>query len=555
MSNLSRKYRPQRFADVYGQERITQTLCREVEQGKLGHAYLFSGPRGVGKTTAARIFAKAVNCLKPDHGEPCLKCDACQKITAGQAIDIIEMDAASHTGVDNVREAIIEHVRFVPAGFKYKVYIVDEAHMLTAQAWNALLKTIEEPPAYAVFIFATTEKHKVPATIVSRCQKFDFMRVAEDRITERLEKIANEEDVKVAPEVLASIAARSEGCLRDAENLLGQLMGLGEKNITVEVSSLVLPPSRLPQAAQLLECAAERDTSKALKSIADFEADGVALMPLFDDLIQAVRRLMLASADSAEKEVLKKGDEGMRILSGLVGKFEHRELVNSSLVLMERRRDAKHGLDPRFAMELALVAMCEGMTTDRPSSNAGQILETAVRPAAKPRVESAPVKPVTTAQEQEARTENQPILTESRPRDAGRATSDESPTSKLEKSPEPQTGRALNCSLDDVLINWQKFLASLEDHKSLLFILKLCKPTEIRGEKLVLSFQYPYHRQTIIGNVKNKQIVENALRAALGQNELVIEGTDHNAAEETGNAKNNSSMGMLIDAFGGQVAT
>lgn len=540
MSNLSRKYRPQTFADVYGQERVTQTLCREVEQQKLGHAYLFSGPRGVGKTTAARIFAKAVNCLNPVKGEPCLKCSACERTASGQSIDIIEMDAASHTGVDNIREAIIEHVRFVPAALKYKVYILDEAHMLTAQAWNALLKTIEEPPPYAIFIFATTEKHKVPATIVSRCQKFDFMRVEENKIIERLKKIAKEEGVKVDADVLANVAVRSEGCLRDAENLLGQLMGLGETHLTADVASLVLPPSRLPQAAQLLACVAERDTAQALKRIGDFELDGVALMPLFDDLIQAVRKLMLAGVSPEDKTALINGDEGMRALAPLVGSFDSQELVNLSLVLMERRKDAKHGLDTRFAMELALVAMTEGMTKQ---PNAALTLSPAVQPKAiKSKDNEEPPKPSSPAT----------------PRQNDAAT----PISKADTANKPDTkeDRAANdeadvCSLDQVLIKWQPFLDALENNKSLLFILKLCKPTIIQGHKLSLRFQYPYHRQTIIGNIKNKQIVENALRQVLGIDNLVIEGVDGQASDTATGTAAPSTMGRLLDAFGGQVAT
>src|SRR5690349_18398249 len=172
--SLSRRYRPQTFADITDQQPIKETLRKEVETGKIAHAYLFSGPRGVGKTTTARIFAKALNCLKNKSGEPCNECAMCTDANEGRLIDLIEMDAASHTGVDNIREAIVEHVRFQPARAAHKVYILDEAHMLSTAAWNALLKTLEEPPSYAVFLLATTEKHKVPATIVSRCQQFDF---------------------------------------------------------------------------------------------------------------------------------------------------------------------------------------------------------------------------------------------------------------------------------------------------------------------------------------------------------------------------------------------
>jgi DNA polymerase-3 subunit gamma/tau len=185
MPSLSQIHRPRRFAEVTGQQHVTETLRREVATGLLAHAYVFSGPRGVGKTTSARIFAQALNCLARKEGEPCGTCEACLEFQGGRSLDIIEMDAASNTGVDNIREAIVEHVRFAPSSRKYKVYILDEAHMLSTSAWNALLKTIEEPPEYAVFLFLTTELHKVPATIQSRSQRFDFHRIADQDGRER----------------------------------------------------------------------------------------------------------------------------------------------------------------------------------------------------------------------------------------------------------------------------------------------------------------------------------------------------------------------------------
>ena len=265
MSNISRAYRPKLFGDISGQQKVIETLRREIEQNKLGHAYLFSGPRGVGKTTAARIFAKAVNCENPQKGEPCLKCASCVRIAQNQAIDLIEMDAASHRGVSEIQEAVIDHIKYVPAALKYKVYILDEAHMLTDHAWNALLKTVEEPPEYAIFIFATTERHKVPATIVSRCQRFEFGRIEPKEVVNRLKELAKSEKVTVEDEVLFTIASKTEGCLRDAENLLGQLMSLGEKNITGEIASIIIPPSQKPIAAELLKLAIAGKTGELLE--------------------------------------------------------------------------------------------------------------------------------------------------------------------------------------------------------------------------------------------------------------------------------------------------
>jgi DNA polymerase-3 subunit gamma/tau len=223
MSNvLYRKYRPQKLADVVGQKHIVQTLFNAIKNNHLGQAYLFTGPRGTGKTSVARILAKTINCLDLQDAQACGKCFNCLTITEGRALDIIEIDAASNTGVDNVRE-IIEAVKLPPTSLKYKVYIIDEVHMLSSGAFNALLKTLEEPPAHVIFILATTEIHKVPETIISRCQRFDFTRLPIQLIIQKLSAIAKSEKIQISPESLEMIALASEGGMRDAESILGQI--------------------------------------------------------------------------------------------------------------------------------------------------------------------------------------------------------------------------------------------------------------------------------------------------------------------------------------------
>lgn len=341
MPSLSQIHRPKTFADVTGQGHVTETLRKEVATGTLGHAFLFCGPRGVGKTTTARIFAKALNCENPKDGEPCNACQACVAANEGRQLDLIEQDAATHNGVDDMRE-LIEHVRFAPLGGKRKVYVLDEAHMLTGSAWNALLKTLEEPPPYAFFIFATTEWHKIPATIVSRCQRFEFKRIPDAELSERVRFIAKAEGMKIDDDVVRLIVSRSDGCVRDAETLLGQLASLGAKELTLETASLVIPQGYGELAARLIDLWASRDHAASLREAQRLADDGIPLVPFFDDLVAEVRRRLVASADAPQA-------------------FTPGELNDLALLLFERRKDAKVGVDALFALQLAGTIAANGL--------------------------------------------------------------------------------------------------------------------------------------------------------------------------------------------------
>lgn len=522
MASLSQRYRPGLFTDMTGQSSITETLRKEVATGMLGHAYLFCGPRGVGKTTAARVFAKALNCEVPKDGEPCGVCRACLAIQSGTFLDMIELDAATHTGIDTVREAIIEHVRFAPAMGKRKVYILDEAHMLSTASWNALLKTLEEPPAYAVFILATTEWHKVPATIVSRCQRFEFRRISDQDLLTRVQALAKSEGWILDAEVARLIVSRADGCVRDAETLLGQLGSLGETQITSDVAELVIPRSRLPLAAGLMGFWADANHVVALKEIERLIEDGVPVLPLFDDLLLIVRRLLAASADASMRARFEQGVEDERALAPLIGRFAPHELSTIALILMERRRDGKQGMDPAFMLELAST-MIVGQKT--PSVCHPQ-------PSSSPENLSSSAGP------------SSPDLI------GGSMDSSVKPGNDKENTVVAALSDDLN--IGTVRRHWLSIIRAVdEQNHSLPFILKISQPEEVRGNVVLIRFQYSFHCDKIVHDVKHRQLVEACASKVLGST-VKIDGTvgeDPSHAE----ARQGDMVSNILKAFGGQV--
>ena len=355
---LYRKYRPQTFTDVVGQKSVTDTLRAQLETGKLSHAYLFTGTRGTGKTSCAKILAKAVNCLDPQDGNPCNCCAACRAIDEGSCMDVLEIDAASNNGVDSVR-VLRDDAIYTPSEVRMRVYIIDEVHMLSTAAFNALLKIIEEPPEHLIFILATTELNKVPATILSRCQRFAFRRLTPEDIAGRLNFIAYQENISIAPAALRLLARLADGALRDGVSLLDQCASACTGELTEELVCQTLGLAGIKRTGELLMAAARQDTAKALSIFESLYAEGKDLGALFDELATLCRDLMVLKA--APKS-------GVSMLSGIADEaqaaeleklFTPEELLRDLTLVQTAKSAVGKNTDARVAAELCLMQLCE----------------------------------------------------------------------------------------------------------------------------------------------------------------------------------------------------
>ncbi len=357
---LYRKYRPKNFSEFIGQEHIVQTLTNAIKGGMISHAYLFSGPRGTGKTTLARLLAKAINCEDPKGFEPCNKCFSCQEIDSGRAMDLIEVDAASQTGVDNIRD-LKEGIRFVPTRLKYKVFIIDESHQLSKSAANALLKTLEEPPSHAIFILATTEPRKVISTIISRCQRFDFRKLRIEEIVKKLERDVKNEDMKVEKAALELVAQAARGSIRDGESMLDQVLAFsGDREIKARDIKEILGLIETNLVSQFFDLIIKKDAKSAIHFLHETLEKGIAPQEFTRALIEYMRQALLLKMSGGQSQITAGlTQEEIAKLGGQIAKTTVEQITKTIEEFLEANSKIKYASIPQLPIELAIINACE----------------------------------------------------------------------------------------------------------------------------------------------------------------------------------------------------
>lgn len=497
-----RKWRPRNFQQVVGQDHVTQTLRNALRQSRIVHAYLFSGPRGTGKTSTARILAKAVNCLAATDERPCNECAMCQAIDEGRALDLVEIDAASHTGVDDIRE-LRDKISFAPTEARYKFYIVDEVHMLSTSAFNALLKTLEEPPPHAILVLATTEPHKVPATVISRCQRFDFRRIPLQAMIDRLRQIADDEGLTVEEGALDLIARQSTGSMRDAESLLDQLATFGGSEITLAQVQIVLGTASSQAIGELVGKLVAGDVAGGLSAVGRAMSEGGDARQLSKELLEYLRGLLLLeSTGQAPSELTK---EQQRVMAQQAEGLSLDRLVHMIKIFNQAAIDLKNSTQPQLPLELAIV---EATLDDR----AGSLLS-----GGGPRPSTA-VKPQVTPQSTEPG--RQSTVQGNSEKSAQRPQAPRKHTPVAEGS-QRAGGQHMAGNLEGLRDAWGEVVAAINrQSKHVAAVIRDCAVVALEEDVVVLLARYPFHKEKLESE-RNRRMVEDAVSDIMGERRRV----------------------------------
>lgn len=486
------KYRSQKFSDLIGQEHVSKTLAQAVKSGRISHAYLLTGPRGTGKTSTARLLAKVLNCEQPDKekGENCGKCQSCIEIADGRSVDAIEIDAASHTGVDDIRD-LIDKAAFAPIKSKKKVYIIDEAHMLSKSAFNALLKTLEEPPEHVVFILATTEAHKLPATILSRTQRFDFRRVSKEDIVKNLKKIAGAEKIKISDEALELLAITAEGGHRDAIGLLEQVSSFSQ-DITVPDVENILGMVRAEELFKIVGAIFNKNPEEGLKIAHSLYEGGGDAANICRGIIETLRKAILLKASG--KELFEDSKENIAKIKELIEKVDIARIAEVLEAFIEAAGGIKEASYPMLPVEMAIVEQSSTINPKSEIRNSKQILKTKEENS-KGAIEPAVSRQVASSGQASVQADEKIDIVE-----------------KKEEASATLPAPVFEMTLD----LWQRAMELIKkENASLAAVLRDAKPLSIEDNRVVLGVKFKFHKERI-SEVKNSLIIEKILSGIVG---------------------------------------
>ncbi len=524
---LYRRWRPQTFDDVIGQDHVTQTLRNALATNRVAHAYLFTGPRGTGKTSVARILAKAVNCLAPDGERPCNTCRICRGMSDGSHLDLIEIDAASNTGVDDVRD-LRDKINFSPNEARQKVYVIDEVHMLSNAAFNALLKTLEEPPAHALFVLATTEPHKIPETIRSRCQRFDFHRVSLEAIISKLERICDAEGVTAEPAALEAIARAATGSLRDSESLLDQLLAFADDTVELEQVQGLLGSVAGDTVATLIDDLIDCETAEGLALINEVVDAGADPRQFTRQLLAYLRSLLLLQA--GDRHLVNVTGDTLQRMQRQIERLPARRLVKIIRRFAEADFNLKIGAQPQLPLELAFVEMtldAAGRTTPAEHPQPA-VREAPSRTSSPESTKERGVRETGASQGRASPGEQQAALADSPHRREEEDTAPSAMAPATEDSgeelevggsggePEPTLASSGPMDIGAIRANWDELLTAIRPHSRMVeALLKDCKPLSLDSNVVTLGFFYPFHRKRV-EEPKNKSLVTSMLKRVMG---------------------------------------
>ena len=522
---LYREWRPKFFRDIVGQEHITRTLKNQISQGRVAHAYLFCGTRGTGKTSTAKVLAKAVNCLHSEDGEPCGKCEICTGLDNGSIMDVVEIDAASNNGVDNIRE-LRDDVKYHPSKCRYKVYIIDEVHMLSTAAFNALLKTLEEPPSHIIFILATTEFQKVPSTILSRCQRFDFKRIRVDDIVKRLRKVSEEYGVEVDDKALNLIARNADGALRDSLSIFDQCISMGGKTVKYDDVVSILGITTDEYLFKITDAILEGSVQKCISLIDDLVINGKDIFQFIKDFTMHFRNLLVSRMGESALDILNVSHETFEALIKQTKKFSTETILKNINILQAAEADAKWVSQPRITLEMAAIRMCKKELRNDPDSLLERIanIEKAIRggrinvSAEQEEEDIHKDEASDIKREESAEKVDSPKVQEKHEDKLEKHDNEhEKHEKEIEKHEEEIEKHEDAGSIDEIYAKWPKVLESInkEGHKALYSMLNNAKLCSLAGGTLVISLKYDINRK-LVEREDNRKIIENKILLECG---------------------------------------